>query len=314
MEAGSTFTVRDDENIGSLAGSGTINTDLFNSDNATLGVGEDNTSTAFSGTIIGNGGKLTKLGTGTFTLTGNNTYTGKTTVSDGTLALSGANIIAGNTIKVENGATLRTDNRNSLSSSANINIAAGGTFDLPTGGEFESFTGSGTIDGHEQSLIVGAGNSSFAFNGTLIDGKIVKRGSGTFTINCERQRGFEATVEAGTLRFERWDSESFGTIAIQDGARVESIYDGIGDHNDLVIAAGGTLALEANEIIGSLSGAGSVLLPPQDLPPDDTDTLPHAESGLIVFSPRFLEGHYLFRCHQRRRLPRQTGKPYLDSR
>ena len=287
LETGANFNILDDENIGSLVGDGTINTDLFDSVASRLGVGEDNSSSTFSGTIIGNGGKLNKLGTGTFTLTGNNTYTGKTTISEGTLALSGANIIAGNAIEVKNGATLRTDHINSLSSSVNINIAAGGTVDMPAGGEFESFTGTGTIDGHMQNLIVGAGNSSFTFDGTLINGNITKRGSGTLTINSERQQGFDATVEAGTLRFERWGSGSFGTIAIQNGGRVESIYEGIGDNTDIGIAAGGTLAIEATVTIGSLSGAGSVILPQQTPPPGGIDPLPHAESGLNLYSADF---------------------------
>ena len=287
MEAGANFNILEDENIGSLAGDGTINTNIFDSVASRLGVGEDNSSSTFSGTIIGNGGQLNKLGTGTFTLTGNNTYTGKTTISDGTLALSGANIIAGNAIEVKNGATLRTDHLNSLSSSANINIASGGTVDMPAGGEFESFTGTGTIDGHKQSLIVGAENSSFTFDGTLINGNITKRGSGTFTIDCQRQEEFDATVEAGTLRFERWGTGSFGTIAIQNGGRVESIYEGIGENTDIEIAAGGTLAIEATVTVGSLSGAGSVILPQQTPPPFGIDPLPHAESGLNLYSADF---------------------------
>ena len=54
--------------------------------NTTLTTGGDNNSTTFAGTISGNGG-LTKVGAGTFTLSGNNTYTGPTAVSGGTLQL-----------------------------------------------------------------------------------------------------------------------------------------------------------------------------------------------------------------------------------
>jgi fibronectin-binding autotransporter adhesin len=55
---------------------------------AVLTTGGDNTSTTFSGTILG-GGSLVKVGTGTFTLTGNNAYRGGTTVNGGTLLANG---------------------------------------------------------------------------------------------------------------------------------------------------------------------------------------------------------------------------------
>jgi autotransporter-associated beta strand protein len=56
---------------------------------ATLTTGGNNTSTTFSGVIQDGAGVtgLTKIGTGTFTLTGANTYTGGTTISAGTLQI-----------------------------------------------------------------------------------------------------------------------------------------------------------------------------------------------------------------------------------
>ncbi len=57
---------------------------------ATVTIGSDNSSTTFAGNLI-NGGStalnLTKVGTGTLTLLGTNTYTGTTTVSAGALAV-----------------------------------------------------------------------------------------------------------------------------------------------------------------------------------------------------------------------------------
>ncbi|MGO4712099.1 autotransporter domain-containing protein [Bradyrhizobium sp. 2TAF24] len=67
------------QNIGSLAGSGRVTLG-----GATLTTGNDGTSTRFSGTISGTGG-LTKIGAGTLTLAGANTYTGATFVGAGTL-------------------------------------------------------------------------------------------------------------------------------------------------------------------------------------------------------------------------------------
>jgi fibronectin-binding autotransporter adhesin len=72
------------ETIGSLAGSGIVA--LLN---GTLVTGNDNTATAYSGLISGIGGTLTKTGTNTFTLTGNNAYTGTTFAKGGTLIVNG---------------------------------------------------------------------------------------------------------------------------------------------------------------------------------------------------------------------------------
>lgn len=71
--------------VGSLLGSGVVNT-LF----ATLTVGGANTDTTFSGLIAGVGFvTLNKTGTGVLTLSGNNTYSGKTIIDNGTLAIDG---------------------------------------------------------------------------------------------------------------------------------------------------------------------------------------------------------------------------------
>jgi autotransporter-associated beta strand protein len=64
--------------IGDLSGTGSV---ILSSN---LSTGGSNASTTFSGGISG-GGALTKIGTGKLTLTGSNSYTGGTNVSNGTL-------------------------------------------------------------------------------------------------------------------------------------------------------------------------------------------------------------------------------------
>jgi autotransporter-associated beta strand protein len=72
---------------GSIEGNGEVNLGSL-----TLTVGANNLSTTFSGIIqdgdLGTGGSLTKIGTGTLTLSGANIYTGTTTVTAGTLLVS----------------------------------------------------------------------------------------------------------------------------------------------------------------------------------------------------------------------------------
>jgi fibronectin-binding autotransporter adhesin len=85
MSSGSVFDLNDQsETTGSIGGFGQI--DLGT---AILREGSDNGSATFSGLIIGTG-QVFKLGAGTWTLNGNNTLTGKTTVSAGMLAVNGS--------------------------------------------------------------------------------------------------------------------------------------------------------------------------------------------------------------------------------
>jgi autotransporter-associated beta strand protein len=69
--------------VGSIEGSGAV----FLGANK-LTVGSNDLSTAFSGKIQGSGGSLTKTGTGQLTLSAASTYTGGTTVSEGTLLVT----------------------------------------------------------------------------------------------------------------------------------------------------------------------------------------------------------------------------------
>ncbi|MDQ6861908.1 MAG: autotransporter-associated beta strand repeat-containing protein [Verrucomicrobiota bacterium] len=79
--------------IGSLEGDGLVYLGARN-----LGIGSNNESTVFSGVMQDGapfgrqsvGGSLTKIGTGSFTLAGANTYTGATTVQSGSLILDGS--------------------------------------------------------------------------------------------------------------------------------------------------------------------------------------------------------------------------------
>ncbi|QLQ24204.1 MAG: autotransporter domain-containing protein [Dechloromonas sp.] len=84
IAGGALLQVGASETIGSLAGAGDV---LLQ--NTALTTGKDNTSTTFSGAMIGSG-SFEKYGTGTLTLTGASTATGDLIVQEGALNMAGS--------------------------------------------------------------------------------------------------------------------------------------------------------------------------------------------------------------------------------
>ncbi|WP_422096591.1 autotransporter-associated beta strand repeat-containing protein [Variovorax sp.] len=114
-------------NVGALGGAGNV---LLGA--KALTTGGLNTSTAVSGTISGAGGSVVKVGSGTLTLTGANSYTGGTTVTGGTLAANNASGSATGTgaVQVQSGATLAGTG----SIAGAVSIAKGGVLSAGNGG------------------------------------------------------------------------------------------------------------------------------------------------------------------------------------
>jgi len=124
---------------GSIAGAGTF----FLGANQ-LTVGGNDLSTVVSGVISdggaggGIGGSLVKVGTGTLTLTGINTYTGATTVDAGTLQVNGS-IAPSVLTSVNNGGTM-----SGIGTAGATQINSGGTF-APGNGTPGTFLVSGSL-------------------------------------------------------------------------------------------------------------------------------------------------------------------------
>ncbi len=148
-----------------------------------LTVGRNNADTTFGGIISSSGG-VTKVGTGTLTLSGVNTFLGGLNLSGGTISISAASGVgsSANVLTFNNGALANTaiatlTNPISLSGSGTLSNSA----NLTLSG---AITGSGALSKNGSStLIVGSTSNTYSGNTTLTAGTLQASLNSVFSPN-----------------------------------------------------------------------------------------------------------------------------------
>ena len=232
-----------------FTGSFTFDHPVTISGDPTVDVGGSNTVTISTPIADGTSpGTLVKTDTGTLVLGAANTYTGATTVSGGTLALSG------------NG---------SIASSSGLSLATLTTFDVSganAGPVVPTLTGvfGSTVSLGGNTLIINeTGNSTFA--GTIADGglsggaggAIVKAGAGTLTLSGGNTYTGATTINGGTLALS-----GFGSVADSSGVNLTAsgaAFDISGvftsaSINGLSGVSGSSVNLDGNELLVNQTG------------------------------------------------------------
>ncbi|EMY3037264.1 autotransporter-associated beta strand repeat-containing protein [Salmonella enterica] len=226
-------------------------------DNATL---ELNTGGTFDNVISGSG-QVVKSGDDTLTLSGSNTYTGGTLISDGTLVASNVEALGSGDV---------TDNA---------------TLELNTGGDFtNNISGSGqVVKSGDETLTLSGANSytggTTISGGTLVASNVEALGSGDVTDNATLElntggdfdnaiSGSGQVVKSGgdTLTLSGNNSYTGGTL-ISDGTLVASNVEALGSGNidnyaSLQLNASGqfvTANLTTHDNATTAIGAGSTL-------------------------------------------------------
>ncbi|EAB6819401.1 fibronectin-binding autotransporter adhesin ShdA [Salmonella enterica subsp. enterica] len=229
-----------------------------------LQVGEGELENTLSGS-----GSLVKTGTGELTLGGDNSYSGGTTITGGTLTADHADSLG--TGAIANSGVLKVGEgelKNTLSGSGSL--VKTGTGELTLSGD-NSYSGGTTIIGgtltadHADSLGTGAVANSGVLqvgegeleNTLSGSGSLVKTGTGELTLSGDNTYSGGTTITSGTLMADHADSLGTGAIAnsgvLQVGeGELENMLSGSGS---LVKTGTGELTLSGDN---SYSGATTI--------------------------------------------------------
>ncbi|EBH5840285.1 fibronectin-binding autotransporter adhesin ShdA [Salmonella enterica subsp. enterica serovar Monschaui] len=196
-----------------------------------LQVGEGELKNTLSGT-----GSLVKIGTGELTLNGDNSYSGGTTISDGTLIAASVNALGSGDI--DNSGVLQVGEgelKNTLFGSGSL--VKTGTGELTLSGD-NTYSGGTTISGG--TLI--AANVNALGSGDIDNSGVLKVGEGELK-NTLSGSGSLVKTGTGELTLSGDNNTYSGDTTIADGTLIAANVNALGSGN---IDNSGTLMLDAN--------------------------------------------------------------------
>jgi outer membrane autotransporter protein len=219
-----------------------------------LTVGGNNLSTTVSGVISdcgdsgsdcsnagATGGGLIKIGTGTLTLSGANTYTGPTMVNAGTLQAGAVN---------------------AFSSASAFTVASGATLDLAGFNQaIGSLAGAGSVTLGAATLTTNGDGSDTTFSGTISgSGRLVKVGEGTLTLSGNNSYQGGTIVSEGTLAVGSSRAIGTGALTLADGTTLQAAANGLALANVVRLNGDVTVDTQSNTMTlsGPISGTGGL--------------------------------------------------------
>lgn len=244
------------DTIGSLAGGGTTGGVVFLNSGSALTVGNDNTSTVFDGQLTSNG-SLTKIGSGSLTLTSSsNNYSGGTNLNAGTL-IAGDNSALGSNTLTFNGGTL-SSSTNGIALANNFVVSSASAIG---GSNTITLSGTGTLNA--DLSVSNTANTTISGNmsGT---GGITKTAASTLILSGLNSYSGNTVITTGTLQSNSGGALSDNSnISIAGGATLSlnNTSDTIADlsgSGDIAVSSGQTLSVSGGSYSGAITGAGNL--------------------------------------------------------
>ena len=192
-------------NPGSGYQAGDVLTATLAGGGATSGGALGTVTLAANGAPSGSGG-LTKVGSGTLTLGGANTYSGNTLVTAGTLALGSGLALQDSALDTSGNGVLSFG---ALTSATFGGITSGGNLSLNNAG------------GAAVALSVGNNSANTTFSGALSDnGSLTKIGTGTLTLSGSSAYNGGTTVSTGVLDVQNGSALGSGPVSVNSYTNV----------------------------------------------------------------------------------------------
>ena len=205
-----------DTGTGDLTFSGAVS---LGGDSRTLDVTPSRTTT-FAG-LVSDGG-IIKSGTGALALTNPNTYSGGTTLTEGTLRV-GNNAALGTGTVTLNGGTLSSNSGTTRTLANNLVIGSDVSFGDGTNGGQLVFDGAVNLQGATRTLTSVLGTQGARFNGVISNGGITMAGTGRITLandsgSTPNTFTGPTTITAGILATSLNALASSGSVTITGGS------------------------------------------------------------------------------------------------